>query len=262
MNRFGAFAVHLGISLIIFAVLGYMILFHWYPDFFFVSDGGWQGIRIVAFVDFVLGPTLTLVVFNRAKPRKELRRDLSIIGLIQIASLTAGVWVVFSERPIALVFSDGSFQSLAADDFRAANREPPDLSGFPGPSPKWLAVVLPEDYEAQAEIRLRSIQTGTPLRVQYEFFQPVDPEFILADTPGLSREELERRDARTPFLERFLEGNGGRMEDYVFVPFATRYSIDLLAIHRVNQNFIHIGLPLPGSPEGGRENEGESGAAE
>ena len=50
MNRFGAFAVHLGISLVIFIILGYLILFHWYPDFFFASDGGWQGIRIVAFV--------------------------------------------------------------------------------------------------------------------------------------------------------------------------------------------------------------------
>ena len=76
MNRFGAFAVHLGISLIIFIILGYLILFHWYPDFFFTSDGGWQGIRIVAFVDLVLGPVLTLVVFNNKKPKAELRRDL------------------------------------------------------------------------------------------------------------------------------------------------------------------------------------------
>ena len=42
--------------MVIFIIIGYLILFHWYPDFFFASDGGWQGIRIIAFVDLVLGP--------------------------------------------------------------------------------------------------------------------------------------------------------------------------------------------------------------
>lgn len=106
MNRFGAFAIHLGISLVIFAVLGYLIVFQWYPDFFFTSDGGWQGIRIVALVDLVLGPTLTLVVYKKGKP--SLKFDLTVIALLQTACLIAGVYVVWSERPVAMVFSGKS----------------------------------------------------------------------------------------------------------------------------------------------------------
>ena len=114
MNRFGAFLIHLGISLVIFAVLAYLVLYVWYPDFFFASDGGWQGMRIIVFVDLVLGPTLTLVVFNRNKPVRELKRDLSIIAAIQFCSLVAGVFVVFESRPIALVYVDGKFYSMRA----------------------------------------------------------------------------------------------------------------------------------------------------
>ena len=63
MTRISAFLVHLGISFAIFLALAYLVVFIWYPDFFFSTDGGWQGIRIIALVDLVLGPVLTLCVF-------------------------------------------------------------------------------------------------------------------------------------------------------------------------------------------------------
>ena len=51
MTRYRAFAIHLGISLAIFTVLAYLVLAVWYPDLFFTTDGGWQGIRIIIAVD-------------------------------------------------------------------------------------------------------------------------------------------------------------------------------------------------------------------
>jgi hypothetical protein len=56
MNRFGAFLVHLAISLVIFFLLAALVLFVWYPDFFFAADGGWEGIRIIILVDLVARP--------------------------------------------------------------------------------------------------------------------------------------------------------------------------------------------------------------
>ena len=98
MNRFTAFATHIGISLVLFLVFGFLILYHWYPSIFFATDGGWQGIRIVAFVDLVLGPTLTLAVFKVGKPG--LKTDLTLIGILQTVCLIAGTYVVYSERGI------------------------------------------------------------------------------------------------------------------------------------------------------------------
>ena len=243
MNRFGAFAVHLGISLVIFVILGYVILFHWYPDFFFTSDGGWQGIRIVAFVDLVLGPTLTLVVFNRAKPRKELRRDLSIIGLIQAVCLTAGVWVVFAERPIAMVFSDGSFYSMTRDDYLQSGRPLPDLGRFPGASPKWVSVRLPEDPGEQSRIREEAMDLKIPLRTMAEFYEPFSTSHIDHRLDGLPVDQLVSRDRQTPFLARFFEENGGQIEEYLFLPFGTRYALALIAVRISDDALLYLSVP-------------------
>ena len=52
MTRYSAFAIHLGISFLIFLVLAYMIVFVWYPGILFDTDGGWRGMQIIIGVDF------------------------------------------------------------------------------------------------------------------------------------------------------------------------------------------------------------------
>src|SRR5215470_6530302 len=110
MNRIQAFLIHLGISLTIFGVLAYIVFAVWYPDFFFYTDGGWQGLRLLLGVDLVLGPLLTLIVYRAGKPG--LRFDLTAIGTFQAACLAVGVWIVHGERPLAIVYVDGSFYTI------------------------------------------------------------------------------------------------------------------------------------------------------
>ena len=83
MNRVQAFFVHIGISLAVFGVLAYLVATVWYPDFFFATEGGWQGLRLLLGVDLVLGAMLMLIVYRARKPG--LRFDLTAIGLIQAA---------------------------------------------------------------------------------------------------------------------------------------------------------------------------------
>ena len=75
MSRYRAAAIHLGLSALLFVALAYLVVFVWYPGFFFETDGGWEGIRIIAAVDLVVGPLLTLIVFKAGKPG--LRFDLT-----------------------------------------------------------------------------------------------------------------------------------------------------------------------------------------
>jgi len=102
MTRFHAFSYHMTISLVIFFALSYVIVELWYPDFFFAIDGGWEGIQLIIGVDLILGPVLTLVVFKLGKPG--LKFDLFCIGLLQMLCLSAGVYVVYSERPIFFIY--------------------------------------------------------------------------------------------------------------------------------------------------------------
>ena len=83
----------------------------------FAAAGGWQGIRIVIGVNLVLGPLLTLIVYDITKPRKVLYRDLLVIALIQLSCLTVGVYIVFHERPIAAIYAYDKFYVLKHSDF-------------------------------------------------------------------------------------------------------------------------------------------------
>lgn len=125
-----ATSIHLLISLLIFAVILYVIIFDWYPEPFFTAQGGWQGIRLMAFVDLVLGPSLTFIVFNHLKPRKEIVSDLSIIAVVQIAALIWGGYTVYTQRPIALVFWTGAFYTVTGEDYSVQGIDNPDFSRY------------------------------------------------------------------------------------------------------------------------------------
>lgn len=232
MNRVGAFLIHLGISLVIFAVLAALVLYVWYPDFFFASDGGWQGIRIIVLVDLVLGPLLTLVVFNRNKPRKELTRDLSMIATFQAVCLVAGVYVVYTERPLALVYVDGQFFSMSADDYRSAGVEVPDFSGLPGSYPKQVAVVLPEDLAEQGKVRGEALRSRTPLRALAEYYEPLSFEMLNADKEAIAIEELKQRNQGAAKLEAWSKQHAGQPADYAFFPFGARYEYFFLGVSK------------------------------
>lgn len=116
-NRWLAFSSHFGISFVIFIVLFILIVFFWYSGALFAAAGGWQGIKIVIGVDLVLGPVLTLIIYNITKPPKVLYRDLLVIALIQLSCLTAGVYIVFHERPIAVIYAYDEFHVLRHSDF-------------------------------------------------------------------------------------------------------------------------------------------------
>ena len=101
-------------SSIIFAGLSYLIIFHWYPDFYFSLDGGQRAIATVFFVDVVLGPGLTLLVFKPGK--KSLKFDMSVIVMVQISALIWGVHNVFTERSATAVFYQGRFTCISQPD--------------------------------------------------------------------------------------------------------------------------------------------------
>ena len=229
MSRYSAFGIHLLISLGLFLVLGAIITLRWYPDFFFELDGGWEGLRLILGVDLVLGPLLTLIVFNASKP--EIKTDLAIIGALQIACLAGGMYVVWSERPLAMVYVDGHFYSMSADAWTEVNEPVPDLSGFPGPWPKRIAVELPTDLSTQSDIRGKAFRSGSSLRVQADYYVPMDDgKIVLKDAYPL--DNIRIRDEDYGELDNWQAQHEGPLEDYAFFPLGTRYKYLFMGYRR------------------------------
>ena len=103
-DRLRASAIHLAISLGIAALAALLVFALWYPYPYREISGGRALFLILVSVDVIIGPLITLAVFNRAKPAKELRRDLASGGLIQLAALAYGLWTMFLARPVRRVF--------------------------------------------------------------------------------------------------------------------------------------------------------------
>jgi len=101
-DRLRASGIHMAISLAIAALSAALVFAVWYPYPYREISGGRELFFILVSVDVILGPLITLAVFNRAKPRSELRRDLGIVGVLQIAALAYGLWTVSIARsPLA-----------------------------------------------------------------------------------------------------------------------------------------------------------------
>lgn len=178
--RWRAFGVHLAISLVILAALLYVLFAYWFPGYLFDTDGGWQALRIIAGIDIVLGPLLTLVVSHPGKPRAMLRKDYTVIGIVQVLALVAGTWIAWDSRPYAVIWYDDAFHSLpygafadepAAHEWIAARGQAPlmlsaELPTDPFLRSEYLEAALKRKSSAMFDARLYRDWPGTPERIR------------------------------------------------------------------------------------------------
>lgn len=101
-----AMGIHFLISLGIFIVLALWIAFFLYPNMHLTMSGGVQGLWLMFMVDVVLGPVLTLMIYNPKKSKREKILDFSTIGLVQLSALVYGIWTVFQEHPRLIMMYD------------------------------------------------------------------------------------------------------------------------------------------------------------
>ena len=134
LSRSAAFTYHVAISLLVFSSLVAMMLLFWFPGELFFIDGGWQGLKLVAMVDLVLGPALTLLLYKPGKPK--LIMDMSLIAGIQIAALTYGFYTTHQQRTLAVVFAEKTFFTVSASDNLKANEQLRKLDIEPQAIPK------------------------------------------------------------------------------------------------------------------------------
>ena len=247
MSRFSAFGVHIGISLIIFVVLAYLIVFQWYPGMFFNTDGGWRGMRIIFAVDLVLGPVLTLIVFKTGKPG--LKLDLALIGMLQIVCLVIGTYIVYNERPLAVVYNDGRFTVMTKDDYLSDNGIPtPDLRHFPGKYPKWVEVDIPTDVEAEAELRTEVFRSGRLLNSLTERYRPFSEQSPSFTENAVSLTDILKDPHWRPVLDGWINKNGGTFDDYRFYTFSTRYTFGYFVYDRHSSERLGLLTAPPRGP--------------
>lgn len=226
-TRWHAFAYHILLSAVIFLVLAAIIVFYWYPDFLFVTDGGWQGIRLIAGIDFIIGPTLTLIIYKQGK--KGLIFDLTFIAAVQFICLAAGIYTVYQERPISVVFFNGEFHTLSEGAYKLHNISADSIDSLNPMTPSWFYVELPKDKKVRSTLIMNQLVDG-PLYLKSEYYSPYSSH--LSDVAKANKNQTRYIQGR----ERFAKI---KQECYIY-PLVARYFDGYIALNKNNLKTCEI----------------------
>ena len=173
-QRLRASIIHLAMSLAVAALAAFLVFGIWYPYPYRELSGGRELFALVMAVDVVIGPLITLVIFNATKTRRHLVMDFTVIGLLQVVALAYGLWTVFNARPVHLVFEYHRMAVVHAADIEreSLKKAPPGLQRLPLTGPTQLSLRPLQASETIDSVLLAS--NGIAQAAQPALWQPYD----------------------------------------------------------------------------------------
>ena len=168
--------VHFGLSLFVALLAAALVFGIWYPYPYRELAGGRELFVLIMVVDLVCGPLLTFVLYNPAKPRAELVRDLGLVLVIQLVALIYGMHTVWQARPLFLAQEVDRFKVIqgASVDSDALKALPNDLKPGFLRGPVVVATREPKDLQERQKVMFESIQGGRDFGERPEFYQPYE----------------------------------------------------------------------------------------
>lgn len=203
---------------------GLLVFALWYPFPYSEVSGGRELFRLVVVVDVIIGPLITLAVFNRSKPDAELRRDLLIVGLLQLAALCYGLWTVHLARPVHMVFEYDRFRVVHQIDIPAelVRKAPAGIEVAPWGPPTLIALRPFANAQEKMDMTLQALD-GVALSARPELWRPYETErkeVLLAAQPvtALIRKFPRRRGE----IEAAVARTGRPLSQVVYLPMLAR----------------------------------------
>lgn len=246
MSRGKAFLIHLISSILIFSILLSIVVFFWYPWPLFDLEGGWEGIRLVAFVDIILGPLLTLVLFKPGKPG--LKFDIGLVVSLQIAALSWGIFTLYDTRPVLLVMADDHFRPVSNSLLETLPEHQAVRDKWQQMRPRRVMVELPKHPgEAMEAIKASNKKFGV-IHLDTERYRPleehwstaiensIDIRYYVKDTPDWQKQ-----------LDALLSEHQKTEQQLAFLPIFGRYKRTIVVADRESMDFVDV-LNLPYEP--------------
>lgn len=172
-SRFKAGGIHLFLSISIAAIVVLLMLTLWYPRPYFEVAGAKQLLILIVGVDVVLGPLITLVIFNTKK--KSLKFDLAVIALLQLAALGYGLNTMFQSRPAFVAFVDDRFELVAANEVykdSLGKAKHPEYKSLPLTGPKIVGTTQPDSGSFESALAQVASKAGLGLQIFPEYYVP------------------------------------------------------------------------------------------
>jgi hypothetical protein len=219
-ERSRAGAIHLGISAAIAALSALVVFFLWYPAPFRELSGGRELFLLLVSVDVVLGPLVTFSIFSRKKAWPVLRRDLAIIGVLQLAALAYGMYTAFVARPVYVAFEYDRFRVVHAIEIprNLLPQAPAGMRMLPLFGPRLLALREFASPDEKYQMTLQALE-GLPLGARPELWEPyfnAVPKVLAAARPLAPLRQ--RFPDHAAAIDRAVRASGRPVEQLVYAP--------------------------------------------
>jgi hypothetical protein len=218
-EKFIATGVHFLVTLGLAACAAALIFLVWFPDPFQTMIGGTELFMLVVGCDLALGPLISLVIFNSRKSRRELVMDYTLVGVVQIAALAYGVFILAGTRPGYVAFSTDRIEVVTARDITdkelAAARDPAYAKlSFTGP--RFVGVEVPAADRSNA---FDEDMRGNEEHMRPKFFVRYETQVPEIRKRAKPLEELTKRlPASKPFIDAALRDAGIPAERIRWLP--------------------------------------------
>ena len=221
-----AVLIHFLLSIVVALLFGALVFGLWYPFPYREMSGGQQLFMLVMFVDVICGPLLTAVLFNPAKPRAELWRDLALVVVIQIGALGYGLHTVFEARPLFLVLEIDRFKVIGLPDLQ----HPPSIELAPQlrrsllSGPIVVTIRAPKDDKERETVLFESVQGGRDFAQRPEFYLPYEGANALK---ALDRAKplavfLQKRPSQQDAATELAIKKGANIAQWMYLPVVAR----------------------------------------
>jgi hypothetical protein len=201
--RLKAFGLHvLGSACLLLLALG-VLYAGWYRWPGWYLTGALTIALMMAGIDVVLGPFLTLIIASPNKPRRELARDISIIVVVQLVAAGYGITTLWNGRPLYYTYSEGYLQVVQAADLDPAQIElgrklNPKFAPHWYSLPRWIYAPLPKDDKLSDQIVQSSVSGGDDVIQMPRYYRSWDDGLsdvrerlrAVAETKGLGKREI------------------------------------------------------------------------
>ncbi len=175
--RLKAFSLHLLSSATVLTLILGSLYFGWYrwPGWYLTDVK--TVVLVMVCVDVVLGPTLTFIIANQKKSRRELTRDIGIIVAVQLCALSYGSVSLWNGRPLYYAYSEGLLQLVQAYDIDAkeatlGRQQNPSLAPHWYSLPRWIWAPLPQNTDEAKKIVTSTITGGDDVISMPRYFKP------------------------------------------------------------------------------------------
>lgn len=219
--RSKAFLIHLAGSTLVFSIYLYLVFTRWYPEPYFTIENAVQVTMILICVGLVAGPVLTFLIYVPGK--KGLKFDIVVIVSLQLAFLSWGVWVTYSEHPVFAVFTIDQFRVKRVGNVDMSAINPEVFRGQPQHGLRLTYTLPPQNQQDRSKLVKELMFGRGDIDVLTERYRALQDHLdeLRKQSRNINKVLMMHPGIKADY-EKLMKKLGGSAADYIFLPIEAR----------------------------------------